>query len=147
LTAAPGINVVAAQHLIAEIGPEVPAFPSAGQLASWVGVCPGRQDEAPPARVPPAWHRTGLEAHARTINGLVVIFESVPFAGRRFHHRVVNESAISGGLVLEVQIHASETAGASWRSELIDGGFTAPADLRGLSRVIDSSGVPLATRS
>jgi transposase len=46
LTAVPGINVVAAQHLIAEIGPEVPAFRSAGQLASWVGVCPGRQESA-----------------------------------------------------------------------------------------------------
>lgn len=46
LTAVPGINVVAAQHLIAEIGPEVSAFPSAGQLASWVGVCPGRQESA-----------------------------------------------------------------------------------------------------
>ena len=46
LTAMPGMNVVAAQHLIAEIRPRVAAFPSAGELASWVGVCPGRNETA-----------------------------------------------------------------------------------------------------
>ena len=46
LAAVPGMNVVAAQHLIAEIGPDVAAFPSPAQLASWVGVCPGRQESA-----------------------------------------------------------------------------------------------------
>lgn len=40
----PGINVVAAEHLIAEIGPTAEAFPSPEQLASWVGVAPGRQE-------------------------------------------------------------------------------------------------------
>ena len=35
-----------AQQIIAEIGPEAAAFPSAPQLASWVGVGPGRQESA-----------------------------------------------------------------------------------------------------
>ena len=42
----PGIGVDSAQQIIAEIGPAAAAFPSAGQLASWVGVCPGRQESA-----------------------------------------------------------------------------------------------------
>ena len=39
----PGLGVDSAQQIIAEIGPGAEAFPSAPQLASWVGVCPGRQ--------------------------------------------------------------------------------------------------------
>jgi transposase len=42
----PGVGVDSAQQIIAEIGPKAAAFPSAGQLASWVGVCPGRQESA-----------------------------------------------------------------------------------------------------
>jgi transposase len=42
----PGIGVDSAQQIIAEIGPTAKAFPSAAQMASWVGVCPGRQESA-----------------------------------------------------------------------------------------------------
>jgi transposase len=42
----PGIGVDSAQQIIAEIGPAAKAFPSAAQLASWIGVCPGRQESA-----------------------------------------------------------------------------------------------------
>jgi transposase len=42
----PGLGVDSAQQIIAEIGPKASAFPSAAQLASWVGVCPGRQESA-----------------------------------------------------------------------------------------------------
>lgn len=42
----PGIGVDSAQQIIAEIGPTAGAFPSAAQLASWIGVCPGRQESA-----------------------------------------------------------------------------------------------------
>lgn len=46
LTRIPGINVIAARHLIAELGPEAAAFPTASHCASWAGVCPGRQESA-----------------------------------------------------------------------------------------------------
>jgi transposase len=46
LTAIPGINVHAAEELVAEIGPDAAAFASAPQFASWVGVCPGSQESA-----------------------------------------------------------------------------------------------------
>lgn len=42
----PGIGVEAAQEILAEIGPQASAFPSAPQLASWLGVCPGSNESA-----------------------------------------------------------------------------------------------------
>jgi transposase len=46
LTQLPGVDVYAAQELLAEIGPKAAAFASAEQFASWVGVCPGSQESA-----------------------------------------------------------------------------------------------------
>jgi len=42
----PGIRTEGALQMIAEIGPTAVAFPSPGQMASWVGVCPGQQESA-----------------------------------------------------------------------------------------------------
>jgi transposase len=42
----PGLGVESAQQILAEVGPRAAAFESAGQLASWVGVCPGREESA-----------------------------------------------------------------------------------------------------
>jgi transposase len=42
----PGLGVDSAQQVIAQIGPRAEAFASPEQLASWVGVCPGRQESA-----------------------------------------------------------------------------------------------------
>lgn len=50
LCAVPGMNLMAAYHVLAEIGPEAAAFASARQLASWAGVCPGRQESAEVSR-------------------------------------------------------------------------------------------------
>jgi transposase len=46
----PGVGVDSAQQIIAELGPAAAAFPTAAQLASWVGVCPGRQESAGESR-------------------------------------------------------------------------------------------------
>ena len=46
LTKIPGVDLYAAQELLAEIGPWALAFPSGDQFASWVGVCPGSQESA-----------------------------------------------------------------------------------------------------
>lgn len=42
----PGVGVDSAHQIIVELGPEAATFPSAGQVASWVGVCPGREESA-----------------------------------------------------------------------------------------------------
>ena len=42
----PGIGMVAAQQILAETGPQAAAFPSAAQLVSWMGACPGREESA-----------------------------------------------------------------------------------------------------
>jgi transposase len=46
LAAVPGFGVDSAQQVIAEVGPTAATFPSPQQLASWVGVCPGREESA-----------------------------------------------------------------------------------------------------
>jgi transposase len=42
----PGIGINAAEQIIAELGPAAATFPSPRHVASWIGVCPGRQESA-----------------------------------------------------------------------------------------------------
>jgi len=46
LTEIPGFGVNSAQQIVAEVGPQAAPFDSAAQLASWAGVCPGRNESA-----------------------------------------------------------------------------------------------------
>ena len=46
----PGFGPDSAQQVIAEVGPEAGTFPSAEELSSWVGVCPGREESAEVSR-------------------------------------------------------------------------------------------------
>ena len=46
LAQVPGLGVDSAQQIIAEVGPKAERFPSAGQLSSWVGTCPGKEESA-----------------------------------------------------------------------------------------------------
>ncbi len=46
LTTIPGIKQHTAEVLLAEVGPTVDPFPSAGQFASWAGMCPGNNESA-----------------------------------------------------------------------------------------------------
>jgi transposase len=46
LAEVPGFGADSAQQVIAEVGPQAAAFPSPGQLSSWVGSCPGREESA-----------------------------------------------------------------------------------------------------
>lgn len=42
----PGFGVDSAQQIIAEVGFDADAFPSASQFSSWVGTCPGTEESA-----------------------------------------------------------------------------------------------------
>jgi transposase len=46
LAEVPGLGVDSAQQIIAEVGPTAATFPSAGNLSSWVGACPGDDESA-----------------------------------------------------------------------------------------------------
>jgi transposase len=46
LTTIPGVEQRAAEVVIAEIGPDMGQFPTAGHLASWAGMCPGNNESA-----------------------------------------------------------------------------------------------------
>ena len=46
LDSIPGVNQRIAEIFIAEVGTDMQRFPTAGHLASWVGICPGNHQSA-----------------------------------------------------------------------------------------------------
>jgi transposase len=46
LAAVPGLGAESAQQIIAEVGANAATFPSAKNLSSWVGACPGHEESA-----------------------------------------------------------------------------------------------------
>ena len=46
LAEVPGLGVDSAQQIIGEVGAKAATFPSAKNLSSWVGACPGEEESA-----------------------------------------------------------------------------------------------------
>ena len=58
LTSIPGVSVLSAEIILAEIGRDMSRFPTAGHLISWAGLCP-KNDESPTGQA------RGLKAHGK----------------------------------------------------------------------------------
>jgi transposase len=114
LDSIPGIGRWSAEVILAEIGPDMSRFPTAGHLASWAGMCPGHDESA------------GRRRSGRTRKGSpwlrVTLTEAAYAAGRgkgtylsaRYHrligHKGKKKTAIAvGRTILELCHHVLST--------------------------------------
>jgi transposase len=97
LAEVPGLGADSAQQIIAEVGPQAATFPSAEQLASWVGCCPGREESAEVSRSnrSPKGNRFMRHLLNQAANAAIrakgSVFEILyrRLTGKRGHHKAV----------------------------------------------------------
>ncbi len=97
LAEVPGLGAESAHQIIAEVGPKAASFPSAAQMASWVGCCPGREESAgiSASDASPKGNRYIREVLAQAANAAVKakgsVFEVLyrRLTGRRGHFKAI----------------------------------------------------------
>src|SRR6516225_6905608 len=76
LTTIPGVSVLSAEIILAEIGRDMGRFPTAGHLISWAGLCP-KNDESAANGAPPGCEKEPLGSRPPSSNA-----PGPPLAGR-----------------------------------------------------------------
>lgn len=84
LTTIPGIGRRTAELILAEVGPDMSVFPTAGHLASWAGLCPGQDESAGKRRSGRTrkgnpWLRSGLVEAAQAVG------RTKTYLGEQYH--------------------------------------------------------------
>ena len=110
LDSIPGVNQRIAEIFIAEVGTDMQRFPTAGHLASWVGICPGNHQSAGkqsrgPTRKGDRWVRQALSEAAQGAMRTKDTYLSAQ--GRRLTHRRGKKRAVVavGHTILIIAYH------------------------------------------
>ena len=121
----PGVSQRTAEVILAEIGTDMGQFPSAGQLASWAGICPGNNESAGKHRAGTTrkgsrWLRVALIEAANAAargKGTYLASQYARLKGRRGHKKAIVAVAHS---ILVIAWHLLSTGqpysdlGADW---------------------------------
>jgi len=84
LTTVPGIKRHTAEVLLAEVGPTVDPFPTAGQFVSWAGLCPGNNESAGKRRTGRTRRGSRWLRHAVVQAGWAVSHSKTTYLGARY---------------------------------------------------------------
>jgi transposase len=121
LDSIPGVGRWSAEVILAEIGPDMTRFPTAGHLASWAGMCPGHDESAGKSRSGKTrrgspWLRTTLTEAAYAAGR-----SKDPYLGARYHRLIARrgkkKAAIAVGRAILEACHRLLSTGQPYQPQ------------------------------